>query len=207
MEQRSAEWFAFRLGKITASALTNVMKRTKYGESKYKTRYRTELAIERLTGKRANIVIPNQAMKDGTEREPDARILFEKIAGKKVDECGAYVHPDIKNASASPDGMVVGEKAILELKCPTMVTHSHNLLSSTMPKDYVYQVQWQIECTKSDYGYFASYHPDYPDGLKLKWMRVERDEEIINDLVKTIGEFDNEIEELVTELKESNIQF
>ena len=36
--QGSEEWFAVRRGKITASRLSDLMKKTKYGESTYKTR-------------------------------------------------------------------------------------------------------------------------------------------------------------------------
>ena len=49
--QGSDEWFKVRMGKVTASKLSDLMKKTKYGESTYKTRLRMELTIERITGK------------------------------------------------------------------------------------------------------------------------------------------------------------
>ena len=147
--QGSDEWFAARMGKITASKLSDLMKKTKYGESTYKTRLRMELAIERITGKSTNTFM-NQAMHDGVEREPDARTLFEAMTGKEVALCGSFDHPEIVNTSASPDGLLRGENAILEIKCPTHITHAKNLLSKTMDKRYQYQVQWQIQCTESD---------------------------------------------------------
>ena len=116
--QGSPEWFAVRNGKITASKLSDLMKKTKWGESTYKTRLRMELAIERITGKSAGDNFMNQAMKNGVEREPDARKLFEAITGKEVAECGSFDHPEIVNTSASPDGLIRGEDAVLELKCP-----------------------------------------------------------------------------------------
>ena len=103
--QGSDEWFKVRMGKITASKLSDLMKKTKYGESTYKTRLRMELAIERITGKSASPNFMNQAMHDGVEREPDARTLFEAITGKEVALCGSFDHPDIVNTSASPDGL------------------------------------------------------------------------------------------------------
>ena len=106
IEQRTPEWYASRLGKITASGVDNLMKKTKYGESQYKTNYRLELAIERLTGKQAKVVPMNDAMKNGIEREPEARELFAKMSGLDVKECGAYQHAEIVNAGASPDGIV-----------------------------------------------------------------------------------------------------
>ena len=199
--QGSDEWFKVRMGKITASKLSDLMKKTKYGESTYKTRLRMELAIERITGKSASPNFMNQAMHDGVEREPDARTLFEAITGKEVALCGSFDHPDVVNTSASPDGLIRGENAVLELKCPTHVTHAKNLLSDKMPKNYEYQVQWQIACTESDYAYFASYHPDFPPELRLKWVKVEKDNDMILALENAVREFDIEVEELITKIK------
>ena len=199
--QGSDEWFAVRMGKITASKLGDLMRVTKYGESTYKTRLRMELAIERLTGKSASPNFMNQAMKDGVEREPDARKLFEAITGKEVAECGSFDHPDIVNTSASPDGLIRGEDAVLELKCPTHITHAKNLLSDKMPKNYEYQVQWQIACTESEYAYFASYHPDFPKELRLKWVKVLRDNIMILEIEDEVRKFDVEVEELINQLK------
>ena len=199
--QGSDEWFAVRMGKITASKLGDLMRVTKYGESTYKTRLRMELAIERLTGKSASPNFMNQAMQDGVEREPDARKLFEAITGKEVALCGSFNHPDIVNTSASPDGLIRGEDAVLELKCPTHVTHAKNLLSETMPKNYEYQVQWQIACTESEYAYFASYHPDFPKELRLKWVKVLRDNIMILEIEDEVRKFDVEVEELINQLK------
>ena len=106
--QGSEEWFKARLGVITASRLGDVMRKTKWGESTYKERLRLELAIERITGKSASNVVMNQAMRDGVEREPDARTLFEAITGKEVALCGSFDHPTIPNTSASPDGLLEG---------------------------------------------------------------------------------------------------
>ena len=199
--QGSPEWFAVRNGKITASKLSDLMKKTKWGESTYKTRLRMELAIERITGKSAGDNFMNQAMKNGVEREPDARKLFEAITGKEVAECGSFDHPEIVNTSASPDGLIRGEDAVLELKCPTHVTHAKNLLSEKMPKNYEYQVQWQIACTESEYAYFASYHPDFPKELRLKWVKVLRDNIMILELEDAVRQFDIEVEDLIIKLK------
>ena len=46
--QGSDEWFAARVGKITASRLGDIMRKTKWGESTYKAKVRLELAIERI---------------------------------------------------------------------------------------------------------------------------------------------------------------
>jgi putative phage-type endonuclease len=198
--QGSESWFKARMGKITASKLSDLMKKTKYGESTYKTKLRMELAIERITGKSINTFM-NQAMHDGVEREPDARTLFEASTQKEVALCGSFDHPTIPNTSASPDGLLRGENATLELKCPTHITHCRNILSDTMDARYQHQVQWQIACTESDYAYFASYHPDFPPALRLKWVRVEKDDSIIKSLEEAVRQFDIEIEDLIIKIQ------
>ena len=200
--QGSPEWFSARLGKLTASRLGDLMKVTRYGESTYKTRLRMELAIERITGKPASSVVMNQAMRDGVEREPDARKLFEAVTGKEVALCGSFDHPEIVNTAASPDGILREEDAILEIKCPTPVTHGKNLMAETMPINYVYQVQWQIACTESTHGYFASYHPDFPKELRLKIVKVERDDEVISKIAEAVKKMDIEIESLINDIKQ-----
>ena len=199
--QGSPEWFSARLGKLTASRLGDLMKVTKYGESTYKTRLRMELAIERITGKPASSVVMNQAMRDGVEREPDARKLFEAVTGKEVALCGSFDHPEIVNTAASPDGILREEDAILEIKCPTPVTHGKNLMAKTMPSNYICQVQWQIACTNSTHGYFASYHPDFPRELRLKWVKVERDDDVIEKITEEVRKMDIEIESLINDIK------
>ena len=199
--QGSPEWFAVRCGKISASRLGDIMRKTKWGESTYKAKVRLELAIERITGKSVSSVVMNKAMHDGVEREPDARLLFEAVTGKEVALCGSFDHPEIVNTSASPDGLLRGENAVLEIKCPTHATHAKNLMSETMPKNYIYQVQWQIACTESDYAYFASYHPDFPPELRLKWVRVEKDDSVIKSLEEAVRQFDIEIEDLIIKIQ------
>lgn len=161
-----------------------------------------ELAIERITNTSASSIVMNRAMHDGIEREPDARKLFEAVTGKEVALSGSHDHPDIVNTSASPDGLLRGENAILEIKCPTHTTHAKNLMADGMDKRYLYQVQWQIACTESTHGYFASYHPDYPTELRLKWVRVERDDEVIAQITDEVRKFDIEVEDLITKIKD-----
>ena len=70
-----------------------------------------------------------------------------------------------------------------------------------MPKNYEYQVQWQIACTESEYAYFASYHPDFPKELRLKWVKVLRDNIMILELEDAVRQFDIEVEDLINKIK------
>ncbi|MCG9048484.1 YqaJ viral recombinase family protein, partial [Laribacter hongkongensis] len=72
MEQRTEEWFAARLGKVTASRVADVMAKTKSGYAASRQNYMAELICQRLTGTQ-EIRFSNAAMQRGTELEPHAR--------------------------------------------------------------------------------------------------------------------------------------
>jgi len=126
-EQRTDEWFAQRLGKVTASRVADVMAKTKTGYSASRENYMAQLVVERLTQTKAES-FTNAAMQWGTDQEPFARAAYEAAQGVMVEEVGFMSHPDIEMAGASPDGLV-GDDGLLEIKCPNTATHIETLLS------------------------------------------------------------------------------
>ena len=52
IEQRTEEWFAVRLGKVTASRVADVMAKTKTGYSASRDNYMAQLVVERITGEK-----------------------------------------------------------------------------------------------------------------------------------------------------------
>ena len=45
------------------------------------------------------------------------------------------------------------------------------------------------------------YHPDFPPELRLKWVKVLRDNMMILDIEEAVREFDAEVEDLITKIK------
>ena len=120
IEQRTDEWFAARLGKVTASRVADVMARTKTGYSASRENYMAQLVVERITGERAESY-NNAAMQWGTDQEPFARAAYEAHTGQMVEEVAFVPHPMIDGAGASPDGLV-GADGLCEIKCPNTST-------------------------------------------------------------------------------------
>ena len=58
-----------------------------------------------------------------------------------------------------------------------------------------------MACCEADFGYFASYHPDYPTDQRLRWLKVERDNKLISEVEMAVRDFDVEIDNLVNDLK------
>jgi putative phage-type endonuclease len=206
IEQRTEEWFQQRLGKVTASRISDVIAKTKTGVSTSRQNYLIQLVSERLTGKKGDSFV-NQAMLDGIERESAARELYERTRGVSVTEVGFFDHPIIKNSGASPDGAVNAEEdgkyaGLIEIKCPIETTHTNTLMSKSVPSKYIPQMQWQLACTGARWVDFVSYNPNFPEELQLFVARVDRDDTYIGELEAEVIKFLDEVEQTIIKLKE-----
>ena len=103
--QGSAEWFAIRCGKVTASRVADIIAKTKSGYSASRANYLAQLVAERLTGE-VQESYSNAAMQWGTQTEPEARAAYSFMTDADVVEVGFIPHPHIALAGASPDGLV-----------------------------------------------------------------------------------------------------
>ena len=198
-EQRTDDWFAARLGKVTASRVADVIAKTKSGYSASRDNYMADLIVERLTGEKASS-FSNAAMEWGTATEPVARAAYSAYTGELVEEVGFIDHPRIANSGASPDGLV-GD-GLVEIKCPATATHLDTLLAGTVPLKYILQMQWQMACTGRKFCDFVSYDPRLPQHLRLFIKRVERDDKRIAEMETEVRKFLGELEEKLAKLKE-----
>jgi len=197
--QGSPEWFEQRLGKVTASRLSDVIAKIKTGEAASRAAYRAELVAERLTGKTAE-AFTNAAMKWGTDCEPLARAAYEAEFGVIVVETGMVNHPRIAMSGASPDGLVLAD-GLLEIKCPDTKTHIDTILSNEAPSKYVPQMQWQLACTGRAWCDFASFDPRMPQEMQLFVRRVLRDDDLIRTYEDEVVQFLSEVESTIEKLK------
>lgn len=196
--QGSPEWFAQRVGKLTASRLADVLAKVKAGEAAGRANYRAELVAERLTGKSAES-FTNAAMKWGTECEPLARAAYEAEFGLLVTEVGMIPHPTIPMSGASPDGLVSTD-GLIEIKCPETKAHIDALLSKSAPAKYIPQMQWQMACTGRAWCDFVSFDPRMPADLQMFVCRVMRDDDLIRAYEAEAVAFLAEVEATVTQL-------
>lgn len=198
IEQGSQEWFAQRLGKVTASRVADVITKTKTGYSTSRSNYMTELALERITGARQE-GFTNAAMQWGTETEPLARAAYEAETGEIVDEVAMLEHPSIPMTGASPDGLI-GSDGLIEIKCPNSATHMETLLSGKPAGKYITQMMWQMACTERKWCDFVSFDPRFPQHLQLYVTRVLRDDVMVKSLENEVAKFLDELGEMVTTL-------
>lgn len=191
--QRTPEWYAARLGKLTSSRLPDATARTKTGWGASRANYMAELLIERLTGQPAPRYT-NPTMDWGTQYESEAITVYEFEKNATVDPIGFCLHPRIANSGASPDG-AIGLDGLIECKCPQSATHLDTVLGAAIDEKYMKQMQWQIACTRREWCDWVSYDPRMPINLRIVIRRVRRNDAMIAKLEKEAAEFLDELAE------------
>ena len=198
-EQGSPEWFEARLGKVSASRMADMTAMTKSGHGASRANYMAELVAERLTLKTAER-FTSTAMQWGTEREPEARAMYEFMRNTRVVLVGVALHNTIPNACASPDGLV-GENGLVEIKCPNTATHIATLLGAEIEGKYLKQMQWQMACTGRGWCDFVSYDPRMPPEMQIHIRCVLRREDDITALSLATELFLFEVDNTVAALR------
>jgi putative phage-type endonuclease len=184
MKQGTDEWFQARLGKVTASRVIDIVKGAR-GYRASRENYIAQIVAETLTGQPLDS-FTTPAMERGKDLEPLARSAYEAVTLRRVQEVGFVEHPEINGLGASPDGLV-GDDGGIEIKCPNTATHLDTLLHGTIKRDYIYQMQTCMMCTNRKWWDFVSYDPRMPDKHAIKIIRVERDEEMIDEITRETG--------------------
>lgn len=195
-EQRTEEWFADRLGKVTASRIADVMmKPTTAGYQNY----RAQLICERLTGQPTE-TFTSAAMQHGTDTEPQARAFYEMEMGLDVVEVGFIPHPKLEWTGASPDGLV-GDTGLIEIKCPQPATHIKTLTGAKIDRKYLLQMHWQMICTGRDWCDFVSFSPALPAEMQMHRERVELNAELAEEITAGVTTFLAEVDAACLNLK------
>lgn len=190
-EQGTEEWFAARLGFVTASHFKDVLNKKSGRET-----YMLRLLGERVTGIREESY-SNKYMEDGTELEPEAREHFEWIMNTTVEQVGFVEKSD--DVGCSPDGLIEGGEGLLEIKCPKLTTHLKYIIKGVLPATYKAQVQGQLWVCERQWCVFMSYCPDY-EKEPMWTIRVERDEAYLTLLSAAMATFVTELKEMENQL-------
>lgn len=194
--QRSEDWFADRVGKVTASRVKDLNAKPMKGKA-LNTLGLTILA-ERLTGVQKEI-FTNQAMQWGIDNEPHAIAAYENETGNFVIGTGLIDHPFIEMFGASPDGLVSKDGQI-EVKCPDTTTHLNTLLTRQIPDEYIPQITCQLACTRREWCDFVSYDPRLKAKLQIIVIRVFAKDLDVSDMESDVRAFNKNIDEAIKSL-------
>lgn len=184
MQQGTQEWFQARIGKVTASRVSDAL--ASPSTAAY-SNYLAQIIAERLTGELQEQHVTS-AMQWGTDHEPEARAAYQFMSGNIVEDVGFVEHLIIKQSGASPDGLV-GDDGQIEIKCPNTNTHIKTLINGVIDKKYRNQMTWQMACTDRKWCDFVSYDPRLPAPHNLCIIRFERDDEDVKKMELGIKDF------------------
>ncbi len=177
-EKQLSDWQKARLGKITASRF-GLVKRLRSGEwGETALSYLYDLLGEHLTGQPSQTFVGNDATEWGNQYESEALEAYTKRTGRKVKQTQTFLqHPELQFVGGTPDGLV-GEKGIIEVKCPiTFKHHLRTVITRTVPDEYLAQVYGHLWLSGRDWCDFVSYDPRIPKkhaAARLVIVRVER---------------------------------
>ena len=172
VEQNGPDWDALRLGKATASGYAKFMANygAKFGDPAL--RYALQIALERVTGRKAEHSFRTEDMERGHEQEPIARMLYEEQTFSDVTNGGFF---DWGDWGDSPDGLIDGD-GVLEIKCVIAPVHHANIRRGKPDPAYKWQVVGHLDGTGREWVDFASYCSDYPEHQQLVVFRTYRGE-------------------------------
>ncbi|EOB8395371.1 YqaJ viral recombinase family protein, partial [Listeria monocytogenes] len=146
------------------------------GLNKYKTAF--ELWLDK-TGQ----ILPDESAGEAAYWENQMEEVvakeFEKRTGKKVRRSNMmYQHPEHDFMLANVDRFIVGEDALLECKTASAYL-AKEWESDEVPATYLVQIQHYLAVTGKSKAYVAV----LIGGNKFIWKEIERDEELINQII------------------------
>lgn len=188
--QGSDEWFAARLGRLTGSRAADAFATIKKGEAASRRNLRVQLVLERLTGKSQENGYVSADMERGTLLEPAARLAYEAETGILVEPVGFCAHDSLA-AGFSPDGLTA--YGLIEIKCPKAATHLEYLREG-LPSQYLLQILHGLWISGRAWGDFVSFHPDFPESLRLRVTRVQASDYSMTGHEEKVREFLAEVD-------------
>lgn len=199
-EQRSPEWFAARLGRLTGSRAADMLATIKTGEAAARRDLRMQLVCERLTQTLQEDGFVNAAMQRGIDCEPLAFSAYESLTGNVAHRTGFLAHNTLA-IGCSLDGHVGDFAGILEVKCPKSATHLGYLKSTKVPSAYLPQITHNLWVTGAAWCDFLSFDDRFPPALQTVLIRHDRNEQEITSYALAADLFLSEVEAEVKAVK------
>lgn len=197
IEQNTEVWQALRTGKATASNFACFMANEGKAFGEPAKKYALQLALEQLTGRKAEFGFKNADTDRGHEQEPVARMLYEDERFVEVTNGGFF---DCGEYGDSPDGLI-GDDGVIEIKSVIASVHYDTLRRGSFDPSYRWQLVGHLDCSGRDWVDFVSYCSDFPESGQLIVYRQDRDD--FKDELPRLSERRAQFLELVAQVKKS----
>jgi exodeoxyribonuclease (lambda-induced) len=207
-EQRTPEWYAARVGVLTASEAQAMLSRPRKKdqvETEGRRVLRCRLALELVKG--ATVEAPEDRyvtpwMQRGIDREAEAIGKYEARFGELVQPVG-FVRHNTLPIGCSPDGIVGDFDGGVEVKNVKWTTQlDYHDLKNEVPSEYRAQVTHSLFVTELPWWDFVSYCPEVPGSGDLYRVRVMRDAVDLDAYALAFRLFWNEVEKEAEAMRE-----
>lgn len=202
-EQGSPEWLTDRIPYVTASSISDVMAK---GSGATRQNYMVKKMCELLSGK-PTVGYKSKYMKDGNEKEPVVRQLYEAITGNTVIQVPFHFIEEEK-LGASLDGEIEEEPdGCIEIKHVIPAEQIRLLTTGKIKSEYIKQMQTQMYVREKKWCDFVQAslgdeeNGELPDEYKVKIIRVYRDETMILEIRKEVKLFHRDLQALMEKLR------
>lgn len=208
--QHSNDWYKNRLGHFTGSQVGRLMKRGRGKDAVFSAdaiTYIKEVVAERLVNPTI-IAIPelfdeyldfvtasSKIMAWGIDNEMKALGAYTTITKRKITSCGALPHETLECFWDSPDGLLLADNGVVEVKCPTPKAHAEYLLEVQTGEDllaikpeYYWQVVAHMAVTGAEFGDWLSFCPFLKPALHI--VTIKRDEAVNEQLLERVARAD-----------------
>lgn len=203
-DEPNPEWLALRAGRLTASVAYKMLATIAKGEAADRRNLRLKLVLEQITGQTEEKTFMSAAMREGLRREAEARAMYEALTGDLVRNTGFISHNELM-AGCSLDGCVFDASGrivkVLELKNPEPAAHLEYLRTGKIGYRYEAQNLHALWVTGADYLEWMSYQPLFPEPIRCRLVRVERDEAAIRAYASKAEAFLLEVAAEVAEIR------
>ena len=201
IEQRSAEWFQMRKGRITSSEIYKIMGKGDFSETA-----KTYL-LEKVCELYGGVTEPatGAALSWGTDLEPAAIEHYEKLVDVKVEK--ASFIPIGEHYGGSPDGLIPVD-GIIEVKCPfKSANHFKHGMINTAEKfkkiapNYYWQCNSNMVCAEAKWCDFISYDPRVQEEYRMFIFRLHLTVEELTNVTDRVEVAFNYMKGLVVEIE------
>ena len=208
--QRTLGWYRARLGQITGSKVSVLMKAGRAKDETFSREgitYMYQLAAERTMNPDIiasdelfadyleQVEATSKAMRFGTLMEGSARRLYGALTGRRMVETGSVRHPSLPYFASSPDGFFydeeTGERGCLEIKVPgqaefTRYVHEVGDAAGLLEvkPEYYYQCVAHMMCAGAAWTDFVAYNPFQAEPIHV--ARIDADQAVFSQVAERV---------------------
>ena len=192
--QRTSEWKAGRLAKLTGTRAASLM-----GSTATRKTLLVEMLREQLTATSKSFN-PTAAVQKGIDDEPEAESYCALVLGYDLHSTDTFIEKEGDSFCAvSPDGLV-GDDGGIEIKNLSEENHLRVIIDDEPDKKHIWQMKWLMYVTGRQWCTYIGYCKELPEPANFYFKRYERCEKDMQEIGKQVKDFKAKFDEALSKL-------